>query len=64
MRIPSIHKRISARLSVARFIRHNMGFKAPKGMGWITNPKRALYNWIYNRTAVLTVIKKLFGGIR
>jgi hypothetical protein len=27
-----------------------MGFKAPRGMGWVTNPKKALYNRVYNRT--------------
>jgi len=24
--------------------------KAPRGYGWITNPKKAAYNRIYNRT--------------
>jgi hypothetical protein len=43
-RIPSITKRIAARTSVKRIIRHNLGLKAPRGMGWITNPKRAMYN--------------------
>lgn len=28
-----------------------MGLKAPRGYGWITNPKRAAYNRIYNRTS-------------
>ena len=50
-RIPNLNKRIAARTSVKRFIRQNMGFKAPRGMGWITNPKRALYNRVYNRTS-------------
>ena len=27
-----------------------MGFKAPRGYGWITNPKKAAYNRVYNRT--------------
>jgi len=27
-----------------------MGLKAPRGYGWITNPKRAAYNRVYNRT--------------
>jgi hypothetical protein len=27
-----------------------MGIKAPRGLGWFTNPKKALYNRIYNRT--------------
>jgi hypothetical protein len=50
IRIPSINKRIAARTSVKRIIRHNLGFKAPKGFGWITNPKKALYNRVYNKT--------------
>ena len=58
-RIPSITKRIAARTSVKRIIRHNLGLKAPRGMGWITNPKRAMYNRVYNRTSrgcMLTLI--------
>ncbi len=58
-RIPSITKRIAARTSVKRIIRHNLGLKAPRGMGWITNPKRATYNRVYNRTSrgcMLTLI--------
>lgn len=50
IRKPSLKKRISARTSPKRFIRHNLGFKAPKGYGWITNPKKAAYNRIYYRT--------------
>jgi predicted metal-dependent hydrolase len=30
-RIPNLNKRIVARTSVKRIIRHNLGFKAPKG---------------------------------
>jgi hypothetical protein len=58
-RIPSITKRIAARTSVKRIIRHNLGLKAPRGMGWFTNPKRAMYNRVYNRTSrgcMLTLI--------
>jgi hypothetical protein len=51
-RIPSLAKRIAARTSVKRFIRHNLGVKAPRGLGWITNPKKALYNRIYSRTTI------------
>ncbi len=51
-RTPSLKKRIAARLSWKRYVRNSMGLKAPRGMGWITNPKRALYNRIYNRTTV------------
>lgn len=50
LRIPSLKKRIAARTSVKRLLRHNVGLKAPRGWGWLTNPKRALYNCIYNRT--------------
>ena len=49
-RIPNLNKRIAARTSLKRIIRHNLGFKAPRGMGWITNPKRAMYNKVYNKT--------------
>jgi hypothetical protein len=50
-RIPNLNKRIAARTSVKRIIRHNLGLKAPRGWGWITNPKRAAYNRVYNRTS-------------
>lgn len=50
LRIPSLRKRIAARTSVKRYLRHNMGLKAPRGWGWVTNPRRALYNRIYQRT--------------
>jgi hypothetical protein len=49
-RIPSLTKRIAARTSVKRIIRHNLGFKAPRGWGWLTNPKKAAYNRVYSRT--------------
>ncbi len=50
-RIPSLTKRIAARTSVKRVIRHSLGFKAPRGLGWITDPKKALYNKVYNKTS-------------
>ncbi|MEY2703731.1 MAG: hypothetical protein RLY43_2370, partial [Bacteroidota bacterium] len=40
-RIPSIKKRIAAKTSVKRVIRHNLGFKAPRGLGLVTDPKKA-----------------------
>ena len=51
-RIPSFKKRISARTSWKRVARHNLGLKAPRGLGWVTNPKKAAYNRVYNRTTV------------
>lgn len=56
IRTPSLRKRIAARTSVKRYIRHSLGFKAPRGWGWLTNPKRAAYNRIYNRTTVGCVV--------
>lgn len=49
-RKPSLKKRLAARTSVKRFVRHSLGFKAPRGWGWLTNPKKAAYNRVYNRT--------------
>lgn len=49
-RRPSIRKRIAARTSVKRYVRHSLGLKAPRGWGWLTNPRRAAYNRVYNRT--------------
>lgn len=52
IRKPSLRGRISARTSWKRAVRHRMGFKAPRGYGFLTNPKKALYNRVYNRTTV------------
>ena len=49
-RIPSLRKRLSARTSLKRAVRHRLGLKAPRGWGWITNPRKAAYNRIYSRT--------------
>ena len=59
-RIPSLTKRIAARTSVKRVIRHNLGFKAPRGLGWITDPKKALYNKLYNKTSRGCMLNLLF----
>lgn len=50
IRRPSLKKRIAARTSIKRVVRHNLGLKAPRGYGWLTNPKKAAYNRVYNRT--------------
>ena len=42
---------ISARTSPARFIKHSMWFKMPRGFWFFTNPRKAAYNRIYNRTS-------------
>jgi len=49
-RVPSLKKRLAARTSLKRIVRHRLGLKAPRGWGWLTNPRRAAYNRVYNRT--------------
>ncbi len=51
LRTPSLKRRIAARTSWKRVVRHSMGLKAPRGMGMFTNPKRAMYNKVYNKTS-------------
>jgi hypothetical protein len=59
IRKPSLRKRIAARTSLKRYVRHSLGFKAPRGWGWLTNPRRAAYNRVYNRTTVGCVVLPL-----
>ena len=68
IRIPSLKKRIAARTSWKRFARQSLGLKAPRGYGWITNPKKALYNRVYYRTTrgcsvVIILMLSLFGSV-
>jgi hypothetical protein len=64
-RIPSLTKRISARTSVKRAVRHRAGLKVPRGWGWITNPKKAAYNRVYSRTTrgCLVMVLLLAAGV-
>jgi hypothetical protein len=52
LRTPSLKKRIAARTSWKRVVRHNLGIKAPRGWGWLTNPQKAAYNRVYSKTTV------------
>jgi hypothetical protein len=52
IRKPSLKRRIAARTSAKRYLRHSLGLKAPRGWGWVTNPRKAAYNRVYNRTSV------------
>jgi hypothetical protein len=52
IRKPSLKRSLAARISPARFVRHSLGFKVPRGYGWLTNPKKAAYNRVYSRTSV------------
>ncbi len=61
IRTPSLKRRFAARTSLKRVVRHNLGLKAPRGFGIITNPKKAIYNKVYNKTSV-SVDKLLSTG--
>jgi hypothetical protein len=58
----SLRKRISARTSIKRQIVHRAGLKMPRGYGWLRNPKKYVYNKVYQRTTfdIFKLIKKLF----
>jgi hypothetical protein len=60
----SLRKSFAARTSWKRAVRQRLGVKAPKGFGWATNPKRAAYNRVYNRTTVSlwSLLRRLFKG--
>ena len=51
-RTPSLKRRIAARTSLKRMVRHKLGMKMPRGLGMVSNPKRAMYNKIYHRTTI------------
>jgi hypothetical protein len=62
-RVPSLKKRLSARTSLKRYVRNNLGLKAPRGWGWLTNPKKAAYNRVYNRTTRGCLVLVVFGAL-
>lgn len=64
IRKPSLKKSIAARTSPKRIVQSKLGLKAPRGWGWLTNPKKAAYNRSYNRSTVSfwSLLAKLFGG--
>ena len=61
-RRPSLKRRISARTSIKRQVVHRAGIKMPCGYGFLRNPKKAVYNKVYNRTSfdIFKTLKKLF----
>ncbi|GIV57003.1 MAG: hypothetical protein KatS3mg040_1771 [Candidatus Kapaibacterium sp.] len=68
-RRPSLRKRIAARTSWKRYVRHSLGLKMPRGYGWLTNPRRALYNRLYSRTtrptclvAIVALVAAIVAG--
>ncbi len=51
-RKPSWRKSLAARSSPKRALRRALGIHTPRGWGWLTNPKRAAYNRVYDRTSI------------
>ena len=64
-RVPSLSKRIAARTSIKRLVNNKLGLRAPRGWGWITNPKKAAYNRVYNRTTrgCLVLVVAMVAGL-
>lgn len=62
MRKPSLRKSIAARTSTKRMVKNALGLRVPRGMGMITNPKKAVYNRVYRRTtfSLWSLLRKLF----
>jgi hypothetical protein len=62
VRFPSPRRSIAARLSWRRAVRHRLSLKAPRGWGWLTNPRRAAYNRVYSRTTISfwALLRRLF----
>lgn len=55
VRKPNIKKRVKARTTgkLKRKVKSSINpFYGKKGMGWVRNPKRALYNKVYNKTTI------------
>jgi hypothetical protein len=52
IRKPSLSRMFAARTSPRRWLAHSMGMKAPRGLGWIVNPRKAAYNYAYRRLTI------------
>ena len=61
-RRPSWRRSLAARTSPKLTLRRALGIHTPRGWGWLTNPKRAAYNRVYDRTSVSlwSVLRRLF----
>ena len=68
MRTPNINKRISARTTgkIKRTVNKAVNpLYGKKGMGFINDPSKAIYNKVYNKTttSVDNIIDRIFGAI-
>lgn len=52
IRTPSFRKSFAARTWPMRILKSSLGLRAPRGWGWLTNPKRAAYNRVYSHSTV------------
>lgn len=64
VRKPSIKRSLSARTTgrVKRAVKRSINpLYGKKGMGWINNPKKAVYNKVYHKTSIglSDLIKKM-----
>ena len=61
-RLPSLNKRLAARTSPTRYLRHNLGHKAPRGWGWLTNPRKAAPGTIRGDLGTLFTENQVHGS--
>jgi len=54
---------MAARTSIKRLVKNKLGLRVPRGWGWITNPNRATYSRVYNRTTRGCLVVVGFGGV-
>lgn len=62
LRAPSLKRTIGGRTSQPLVVRHTLGVNALPGLGWLTNPKRGIYNRVYTKTtfSLWPILAKLF----
>jgi len=62
VRKPSWKKSLAAKTSVKRKVKNALGLRTPRGYGWLTNPQKAAYNRVYNRTttSLSSLLRRLF----
>lgn len=65
VRKPNFKKSIKSRTTgkIKRMVKKSINpLYGKKGMGFVNNPKKAMYNKVYNKTSIgiLDLIKKLF----
>jgi len=56
----SFKKCIATRTSWRRYARQSIGLKVPRGYGWLTTPKKALYNHSHRQNEGGGLIKSFF----